>query len=92
MATSALILLSLLNTNSTMFNMFDLTTQEKNKLKQIKKQHCENERFQMREFRALMYKNTQKTYNSKSKSKSNSNSNSKHYNYLNYNIVKEYKR
>lgn len=82
MATSALILLSLLNTNNTMFNMFDLTTQEKNKLKQIKKQDCENKRFQMREFRALMYKNTQKTYNSKSK----------HYNYLNYNIVKEYKR
>lgn len=82
MATSAVILLSLLNTNNTMFNMFDLTTQEKNKIKQIKKQDCENKRFQMREFRALMYNNTQKTYNS----------NSKHYNYLNYNIVKEYKR
>ena len=88
MATSAVILLSLLNTNNTMFNMFDLTTQEKNKIKQINKQDCENKRFQMREFRALMYNNTQKTYNSKSKSKSNS----KHYNYLNYNIVKEYKR
>ena len=81
MATSALILLTLLN-NSTMSNMFDITAQEKNKLKQIKKQQCENRCFKMREYRESMYKNTQKTYNL----------NSRHYNYLNCDIVKEHKR
>ena len=84
MATSALILLSLLNTDNTMSNMFDLKAQEKNKLRQFKKQQCENNRFQTSKYRALMYNKTPKTYNT--------NSNSKHYNYLNYNIVKEYKR
>jgi|Laugresbdmm110sn_1035088.scaffolds.fasta_scaffold01296_12 hypothetical protein len=83
MATSALIMMSLLN-NSTMSNMFDITAQEKNKLQQIKKQQCENMRYQMKDCRASMYNNIQKTYNPKS--------NSRHYSYFNYNIVKEYKR
>ena len=64
MATSALIMMSLLN-NSTMSNMFDITAQEKNKLQQIKKQQCENMRYQMKDCRASMYNNIQKTYNPK---------------------------
>jgi Tfp pilus assembly protein PilV len=76
MATSVVILLSLLNTN-TMSNMFDLNylkTQEKNKLLQIRKQNYETKRSLSK---ALMYNNN-KTY--------------KTYNFNNYNIMKERKR
>jgi hypothetical protein len=83
MATSAFILMSILTTNNAMSNMFDLKAQEKNKLQQFRKQQCENNRFHMSKYRGSMYNNkTHKTYNT----------NSKHYNYLNYNIAKEYKR
>ena len=83
MATATFMLMSILNTNNAMSNIFDLKAQEKNKLRQFKKQQCENKRFQTSKYRALMYNNnTPKTYNT----------NSKHYNYLNYNIVKDYKR
>ena len=77
MATSALILLSLLNTNKTMSNMFDLNhfkMQEKNKLLQIRKQNYETKRSLSK---ALMYNNNIKTY--------------KTYNLNNYNIIKERK-
>ena len=77
MATSALILLSLLNTNKTMSNMFDLNhfkMQEKNKLLQIRKQNYETKHSLSK---ALMYNNI-KTY--------------KTYNLNNYNIIKERKR
>jgi hypothetical protein len=84
MATSAVILLSLLNTNSAMSNMFDLNylkTQEKNKLLQLKKQQNEAKRNLSK---ALMYNNkAHKTYNSK---------NYKYYNLNNYNIIKEHKQ
>jgi len=76
MATSALILLSLLNTN-TMSNMYDLNyfkTQEKNKLLQIRKQNYEAKRSLSK---ALM-NNNNKTY--------------KIYNLNNYNIIKERNR
>ena len=77
MATSVVILLSLLNTN-TMSNMFDLNylkMQEKNKLLQIRKQNYETKRSLSK---ALMYNNNIKTY--------------KTYNLNNYNIIKERKR
>ena len=76
MATSLVILLSLLNTN-TMSNMFDLNylkMQEKNKLLQIRKQNYEVKRSLSK---ALMYNNN-KTY--------------KTYNLNNFNIMKERKR
>jgi hypothetical protein len=76
MATSVVILLSLLNTN-TMSNMFDLNylkMQEKNKLLQIRKQNYETKRSLSK---VLMYNNN-KTY--------------KTYNFNNYNIMKEHKR
>jgi hypothetical protein len=76
MATSLVILLSLLNTN-TISNMFDLNylkMQEKNKLLQIRKQNYEAKRSLSK---ALMYNNN-KTY--------------KTYNLNNYNIMKERKR
>ena len=76
MATSVVILLSLLNTN-TMSNMFDLNylkMQEKNKLLQIRKQNYETK---CSLSKALMYNNN-KTY--------------KTYNLNNYNIMKESKR
>ena len=83
MATATFMLMSILNTNNAMSNIFDLKAQEKNKLRQFKKQQCENKRFQTNKYRALMYNNkTPKTYNT----------NSKHYKHLNYNIVKDYKR
>jgi len=76
MATSAVILLSLLNNNRTMSNIYDLNyfkTQEKNKLLEIKKQQYER--------KVHMFNNKiQKTYNS-----------NKH-NHSNYNIFKENKR
>jgi len=75
MATSVVILLSLLNTN-TMSNMFDLNylkMQEKNKLLQIRKQNYEIKRNLSK---ALIYNNN-KTY--------------KTYNFNNYNIMKEHK-
>jgi len=80
MATSAVILLSLLNTNKTMSNMFDLNhfkTQEKNKLLQIRKQNYETKRSLSK---ALMYNNN------------NNNKTYKTYNLNNYNIIKERKR
>jgi len=76
MATSVVILLSLLNTN-TMSNMFDLNylkMQEKNKLLQIGKQNYETKRSLSK---ALMYNNNN-TY--------------KTYNLNNYNIMKERER
>lgn len=76
MATSVVILLSLLNTN-TMSNMFDLNylkTQEKNKFLQIRKQNYETKRNLSK---ASMYNNN-KIY--------------KTYNFNNYNIMKEHKR
>jgi len=76
MATSALILLSLLNTNN-MSNMYDLNylkAHEKNKLLQIKKQHYETK---LHLSKTLLYNNN-KTH--------------KTYNLNNYNIVKERKR
>jgi hypothetical protein len=76
MATSVVILLSLLNTN-TMSNMFDLNylkMQDKNKLLQIRKQNYEAKHSLSK---ALMYNNN-KTY--------------KTYNLNNYNIMKERKR
>jgi hypothetical protein len=83
MVTSAVILLTLLNTNSAMSNMFDLNylkTQEKNKLLQLKKQQNEAKRNLSK---ALMYNKAHKTYNSK---------NYKYYNLNNYNIIKEHKQ
>jgi len=78
MASSAVILLSLLNTNSAMTSMFDLNylkTQEKDKLLQLKKQQYEAKRYLPK---AQMYNNNNKTY--------------KIYNLNNYNIIKERKR
>jgi hypothetical protein len=75
MASSVVILLSLLNTN-TMSNMFDLNylkTQDKNRLLQIRKQNYETKRILSK---TLMYNNN-KTH--------------KTYNLNNYNIIKERK-
>ena len=64
-------------------NMIYLNTQDKNKLRQFKKQQCENKRFQMSKYKELLNNSkTSKTYNT----------NSKHYKYSNFNIVKENKR
>lgn len=77
MATSAFMLMSIIN-NNTMPNMIYLNTQDKNKLRQ-----CENKRFQMSKYKELLNNSkTSKTYNT----------NSKHYKYSNFNIVKENKR
>ena len=82
MATSAFMLMSIIN-NNTMPNMIYLNTQDKNKLRQFKKQQCENKRFQMSKYKELLNNSkTSKTYNT----------NSKHYKYSNFNIVKENKR
>ena len=62
MATATFMLMSILNTNNAMSNIFDLKAQEKNKLRQFKKQQCENKRFQTSKYRELMYNNNMVIY------------------------------
>jgi hypothetical protein len=60
MATSALVLMSLLSNHSLMSNMFDLNylkAQEKNRLSQFKKEQRDAKRCLAREYKALMLTN-----------------------------------
>ena len=87
MATSALVLMTLLSNHSVMTNIFDLEylkTQEKKRLLQFRKEQREHKISQMRETKALMF-----SYKSPKKHSVN---HSKYYNYLNYNIMKEHNR
>jgi hypothetical protein len=85
MATSALVLMSLLSNHNVMTNMFDLEylkTQEKNRLQQFKKEQRARKTSQIREYKAMMFSNkTPKMHNL---------NNFKYY--LNYNIMKDNKR
>ena len=85
MATSAFVLMSLLSNQNIMSNMFDLEylkTQEKNRLKQFKKEQRAHKTSKAREYKALMFSSkTQKLHNL---------NNFKYY--LNYNIMKDAKR
>lgn len=85
MATSALILMSLLSNHNVMTNMFDLNylkAQEKNRLKQFKKEQRDIKTSLAREYKAQMLA---------SKTKQMHNLNNFKY-YLNYNIKKDAKR
>ena len=67
MATSALMLMSLLSNHNHMSNMFDLEylkTQEKNRLQQFKKEQRHHNNSLMNEYRVQMYNTkTHKTHN-----------------------------
>ena len=85
MATSALLLMSMLTNHNVMTSMFDLEylkKQEKNRLLMFKKEQRALNNSQVMQYKALML-------TSKTKQMRNSN-NSKYY--LNYNINKEQKR
>ena len=85
MATSALLLMSMLTNHNVMTSMFDLEylkKQEKNRLLMFKKEQRALNNSQVMQYKALML-------SSKTKHMHNSN-NSKYY--LNYNINKEQKR
>ena len=85
MATSALVLMSLLSNHNLMTNMFDLEylkAQEKHRLQQFKNDQRDHKNSLMNEHRALMY-------NTKTHKMHNLN---KFKYYLNYNIMKENKR
>lgn len=85
MAGSSFVLMTLLSNHNIMSNMFDinnLKTQERNRLRQFKKEQHEDKLNHMRQYKALMFS---------SKNQKTNNLNSFKY-YLNYNIKNENKR